>query len=154
MLAIRAPILNPRGDGTVQFIADGALIGSDGGLIEFIGEWREIAPQLDPVSHPPRLMNRIILPPFLDNHIHIPQHPIRGRFMEGVEANPHGGRLLAGLNRNVFPAEQRCHAEEVAEQVVREFLDDTLSQGVVGGAAYMTVHASATRVALRMLPPT
>ena len=46
-----------------------------------------------------------------------------------------GGRLIAGLNRNVFPAEGRCNSTEYAEQCTREFLADTLSKGTVGGVA-------------------
>lgn len=65
---------------------------------------------------------------------------------------PPEGRLLAGLNRNVFPAEGRCADESLSRQIVREFLDDTLAKGVVGGAAYMTVHPPAARIALRDLP--
>jgi guanine deaminase len=91
------------------------------------------------------------MPPLLDAHIHIPQHPIRGRFLEGVEGNPDGGPLLAGLNRNVFPAESRCADVAVARRAIEDFRKDTLSHGVVGGAAYMTVHATATRSALEML---
>src|SRR5205814_2287889 len=76
------------------------------------------------------------------------------RFMEGVGANPENGRLIAALNRNVFPAEARCADASVTEQIVREFLSDTLAKGVVGGAAYMTVHPRAVRIALEILPKT
>jgi guanine deaminase len=72
--------------------------------------------------------------------------------MDGVEDNPAEGRLLAGLNRNVFPAEGRCADESITRQVVRDFHADTLAKGVVGGAAYMTVHAPATCIALEQLP--
>src|SRR5207249_12048170 len=90
----------------------------------------------------------------LDNHIHIPQHPIRGDFMRDVELNPKEGRLMAGLNKNVFPAEAKCADREYTERVILDFLNDTLAKGVVGGAAYMTVHAQATELALEILPPT
>ena len=35
-----------------------------------------------------------IIPPFLDAHTHVPQHPIRGRFMDGITNHPPEGRLL------------------------------------------------------------
>jgi guanine deaminase len=152
-MLIRAPILNPRLDGTVQFLEDGALAVDEHARIKFVGRWNELPVEQRYVAPTDHVTRGIILPPFLDNHIHIPQHPIRGRFMDGVEANPPGGRLIAGLNRNVFPAEQRCEHPDVTARVVREFLKDTLSYGVVGGAAYMTVHATATTTALQMLPP-
>ena len=101
-----------------------------------------------------RHTQHLILPPFLDAHIHIPQHPIRGRFMDGCPPHPAEGRLLWGLEHNVFPTESRCGEEAHTREVVKQFLADTLAQGVVGGAAYMTVHASAARIALDILPDT
>jgi guanine deaminase len=85
--------------------------------------------------------------------VHIPQHPIRGRFLEGIVGNPPGGPLLAGLNRNVFPAEGKCSDPAVTRATIDAFHDDMLAHGVVGGAAYMTVHTAATRAALQRLAP-
>src|SRR5262245_56434732 len=100
-MIIRGPILNPRADGSVEFIPDGALVSADdGSRISFVGPWKSLnSPQQFESAR------GIICPAFFDNHIHIPQHPIRGRFTEGIDAHPPEGRLIAGLNRNVFPAE-------------------------------------------------
>jgi guanine deaminase len=84
----------------------------------------------------------------------VPQHPIRGRFAEGVSDDEPGGKLLNSLKRNVFPAEARCADGAVATRVTKDFLDDTLAHGVVGGAAYMTPSAVATEAALDVLPET
>jgi guanine deaminase len=147
-MRIRGPILNPNPQGLVDFIPDGALVGDGQGRICYIGP----ASQID-TSGFERSVG-IICPAFFDIHTHIPQHPIRGRFMEGLPPHPPQGRLLAGLHRNVFPAEARCADPDYARQVVRAFMEDTLAHGVIGGAAYMTVHPIATRIALEMLPPT
>lgn len=149
-MIIRGPILNPRGDGSVEWIPDGVIIGD--AKITFIGTYGEFKKQ-NLTGTPARQSKGIILPPFLDAHIHVPQHPIRGRFAEGVVGDPPEGRLLAGLNRNVFPTEGKCSDLEYARATIRAFLQDTLSQGVIGGAAYMTVHPAAAREALRILPP-
>lgn len=149
---IRGPLLNPRSDHALDWLADGAIAADEGGSTCYIGDWATIANSIDPAIV--RRSDGTILPPLLDAHIHIPQFPIRGRFLEGIGPMPEGGRLLAGLNRNVFPAEARCHDAGYTEQVIRDFLADTLSKGVVGGAAYMTVHAQATRLALEILPET
>jgi len=145
-MIVRGPILWPSDHGTVRYIADG-VIDSDGSIFEFAN-----FPGRDRVDI--RRSDGVICPPFFDNHIHIPQHPIRGHFMDGVDANPAGGRLIAGLNRNVFPAESRCADVDYTKQCVTEFLRETRSKGVIGGIAYMTVHASAAHIALEMLPAT
>jgi guanine deaminase len=147
---ILGPILNPRADGSVEFIADGALSCDDRGMITYLGCAATRPPSLA-ASRPTRNSDGFILPPFLDAHIHIPQHPIRGHFMDGIDFDPPEGRLLAGLNRNVFPEEAKCESPEIAERVVRDFARDTLAQGVVGGAAYMTVHEDASEIALSRL---
>jgi guanine deaminase len=54
----------------------------------------------------------------------------------------------------VFPAEARCADESIATRVAEAFLRDTLAQGVVGGAAYMTPSTVATEAALAILPQT
>ncbi len=150
-ILLRGPILAPRRDGRVDFFRDGVLAYDPTGTITYVGPFD---PRLHStlVPRPSSLVPRLILPPFVDIHTHVPQHPIRGRFVEGVPGDAPQGKLLAGLHRNVFPAEARCADVAHAEQVVREFLRDTLAHGVIGGAAYMTTSPAATDAALRLLP--
>jgi guanine deaminase len=150
---IRGPLLNPRTDGSVEFFPDAALIGDNRGKIVAVGSWDKIAALYPPAEIRHRVADGWIVPPMLDAHIHIPQHPIRGRFLEGISGSPEGGPLLAGLARNVFPAEGRCADPAVARAAIDAFREDTLAHGVIGGAAYMTVHTSATRAALERLGP-
>src|ERR1700761_7528846 len=152
---IRGAILNPQPDGSVEFLHDGLIHADADGHIAFIGEFSELAPCFGKkLASGIRQIEGVIVPPFFDNHIHIPQHPIRGKFMDGVEANPAGGRLLAGVNRNGFPTGAKGRHAEHAREIVRQFLEDTVSKGVLGGAAYMTVHPTAAAIALEMLPST
>ena len=137
MNALRGTILNPRPGGTVDLIGDGLLCWDHTG-ITYVG------PDDGRPSEPAR---GLILPPLLDCHIHVPQWPIRGHFCDGV-GHCEGGRLLEGLNRNVFPTEAKCAKPDHAAAVVEQFRRDTLANGTVGGAAYMTVHAGATTAAL------
>ncbi|MDZ4687463.1 MAG: amidohydrolase family protein, partial [Planctomycetaceae bacterium] len=148
---VRGPLLNPRPDGSVQFVPDGVLAGDERGRIVAVGDWSAVRSQVGSALEVARTADGLILPPMLDAHIHIPQHPIRGRFLEGVTGRLEEGSLLAGLNRNVFPTEGQCADDEVARRVVEAFRADTLAHGVVGGAAYMTVHTAATRTALASL---
>ncbi len=151
MQTVVGPLLNPKAGGEVEFISDGALGCDSAGVITYLGARSGLSGQ---AAGSARGARGLILPPFLDAHIHIPQHPIRGKFMEGVGDNPPQGRLLAGLNRNVFPMEAKCSVDEHTRATVQAFLRDTLSKGVIGGAAYMTVHADAARTALELLPAT
>ncbi len=147
---VRGPLLIPEQDGSVVYHADGVLAGDENGKLLFAGSYSDFPSS--PGNPPTRNSDGIMLPPFLDIHVHIPQHPIRGRFTEGVPDDAPEGRLLNGLARNVFPAEARCADADYAEKVVRQFLADTLRHGVVGGAAYMTPSVIATEIALSILP--
>ncbi len=147
LTTLRGPILNPKFDGSVEFFPDAALQWDDRGRITYVGDYAAL--KTDDAVNPSR---GIILPPFLDCHIHIPQWPIRGLFCDGIVGDPPQGRLLAGLNRNVFPIEGKCSDEDHVKKTVAAFAADELEHGVVGGSAYMTVHAAATAAALRTLP--
>jgi guanine deaminase len=149
---VRGPLLIPMRGGFVQYHADGALAGDERGMLVFVGDWKELSSKVGVDFPSPRRSDGVMLPPFLDVHTHIPQHPIRGGFLDGVPPDVKEGRLLAGLARNVFPAEIQCNSEELSRRVVGEFHSDTLAHGVVGGAAYMTISAPATRIALTDLP--
>jgi guanine deaminase len=166
MRAIRGPVLNPLPAGrplpatgpfpvgNIAYWPDGVIVGDERGRIVAAGPWEEITSRLGlAADEVPRSVG-LILPPLLDAHIHIPQHPIRGRFTENITADPLGGRLIASLEQNVFPAEGRCESPAYARHVIAAFAADTLASGVIGGAAYMTVHARATRIALEQLPET
>jgi guanine deaminase len=150
---VRGPLLIPTDGGRVDFHPDGALAADGAGVLAYVGAWEGIRRQLPP-GPPVRPADGIMLPPLLDVHTHVPQHPIRGQFVQGIPTDAPGGRLLAGLRRNVYPAEARCNDPTHADRVTRDFLADTLAHGVVGGAAYMTPSADATEIALSVLPAT
>jgi len=150
---IRGPILNPTPEGSVDYFAEGAIAVDKWNIITFAGEWSELQKELGAARPPFESAHGVICPPFLDAHIHVPQHPIRGHFVDGIEGNPPEGRLLAGLLKNVFPAEGKFADTNYARRIINEFSADTLSQGVVGGAAYLTVHADAADAAFESLSP-
>ncbi|HUB24333.1 MAG TPA: amidohydrolase family protein [Tepidisphaeraceae bacterium] len=145
---VRGPLLIPSDDGTVAFHSDGALASDETGTIRFAGDWKSLG-----VKAPTRPSRGVMMPPLIDIHTHIPQHPIRGQFLEGVPLEVPGGRLLAGLQRNVFPTEAKCREADCVQRIVARFYADTLKHGVVGGATYMTPWALATEIALKTLPP-
>jgi guanine deaminase len=149
-LRLRGPLLLPvegREDAFV-YHADGVVVTDARGVVAYAGA-ASAAP--GGVAAECRSVG-LLTPPLADCHIHVPQHPIRGRFVEGVPFNAPGGQLLAGLARNVYPAEARCADLEHALSVSGEFLRETRAGGTHGGVAYMTSHPLAARAALQTLP--
>lgn len=146
---VRGPLLVPRASGRVDFFPDGALTSDEAGVLQHACDYAEIERSVD--ARIVRKSDGVMLPPLLDAHIHIPQHPIRGHFVDGIPDDAPGGKLLNGLQQNVFPAEARCHDPAYAKSVIDAFASDTLSHGVVGGCAYMMVSPRATDVALATL---
>lgn len=159
---VRGPLLLPRVGGAVDFYRDGVLAADAAGRLVYVGAW-DAGPAWDDNLMVEGVVvgqvmveqaRGVMMPPLLDIHTHVPQHPIRGRFVEGVPDDAPGGKLLAGLLKNVFPVEAECDARVRADIVVREFLRDTLSHGVVGGMVYVTPSPVATEAALSILPDT
>ena len=111
---VRGPLLAPSGDGGVAYHSEGALAFDARGVLVFAGAWKNLQGRLPADLPPMRISEGVILPPLLDLHTHIPQHPIRGRFTEGVGEDAPGGRLLNALKRNVFPAEIKCNSMDYA----------------------------------------
>lgn len=147
---LRGPLLLPgEADDCFEFIADGALLTDGRGVVDYAGAFAG-----RPSGAEERSFERVglLMPALVDCHTHVPQWPIRGRFLEGVRGDEPGGALLAGLERNVFPAEGRCGDVEFAVEVSRRFLADTRANGTLGGVVFMTSHPVAARAALQVLP--
>lgn len=73
----------------------------------------------------------LILPGFIDAHVHLPQ-------LEVIAS--HGTGLLDWLERYTFPAELRYADAAHAEQGARRFLDALLDQGTTSAVVFPTVH--------------
>ena len=74
---------------------------------------------------------RLILPGFIDTHVHSPQLDVIGSY---------GTELLDWLNTYTFPAEARYADATVAEQGAQVFLDALLARGTTAAMVFPTVH--------------
>jgi guanine deaminase len=74
---------------------------------------------------------RLVLPGFIDTHVHSPQLGVLASF---------GTELLDWLNTYTFPAEQRFADPQVAADEAAHFLDALLAHGTTAAAAFPTVH--------------
>lgn len=121
------------GDGGIagaQYFDDGVLITEDGRVAEVL-PWSEEALARAhglPMEHFP---HGLIVPGFIDAHVHYPQMDIL--------AAP-GEQLLEWLMRYTFPAEARYGHREVAEEAAAFFLDRLLACGVTSALVFSTTH--------------
>jgi guanine deaminase len=122
--------------GAYEYWPDGALVVADG-RVEAVGPATEILAPLSKETPIVEHGERLILPGFIDTHVHYPQ----------TDVIASGGRdLLHWLEGYTFPAEARfgdaVHAGEVAEF----FLDELLTNGTTTAQVLGTVHRVATDV--------
>lgn len=82
----------------------------------------------------------ILLPGFIDAHLHVPQFDSIGQS---------GLTLLDWLSTTIFPAEARWADPRFAAAMARRIARQLLSFGTTGVVAYATVHRSAAMAALR-----
>lgn len=115
-----------------SYIEDGLLVVA-GGRIARIGEAEALLAELPkglPLDHYP---DDLILPGFIDPHIHYPQTQVIASY---------GTQLLDWLERYAFVEEQKFADPDHAARVAAFFLDELLRNGTTTAAVYCTVHAA------------
>lgn len=129
----------------LTFVDDPAVVGAEashrhlpdglvvmaGGVVEAVGEARDLLPTLPagtPVDHYP---DALVLPGLIDAHLHYPQTRVIGSY---------GAQLLEWLQKYTFVEEQRFGDPEHAAGVAEFFLDELLRNGTTTAAVYCTVH--------------
>jgi guanine deaminase len=138
-LAIRGPALTFTGDPFATSVADtlrfesDALIAMSGGRVTHFGPAALVKPGLPPGTAVKEFgRDHLILPGFIDCHVHYPQLQIIGAF---------GEQLLDWLEKYTFVAEQQFADPAHARRVAALFLDECLRQGTTTVASFCTVHA-------------
>jgi guanine deaminase len=137
--AIRGSILHflddPAEEGAeraYQFLEDGLLIVEDG-YIAKVGSAQDLLPTLGSGAAIADCSGQLILPGFVDAHVHFVQTDIIGSY---------GRRLLEWLEQYTFPAERAFadprHAAEVAEFFVSELLRNGTTTALVMGSVHTT----------------
>lgn len=121
----------PREDApdAVIYHEDGAILVREG-RIAAAGDFRAVArlaPGAPVTDHRPHL----VLPGFIDAHIHFPQLQVIGSY---------GAQLLDWLERYVFVEEAKFAAPEVAAAMAPRFYDELLRHGTTTAAAFCSVH--------------
>lgn len=106
-----------------------AVIVMEGGKITQVGRAQNILSSLDGVEVK-HYTDSIIIPGFIDSHVHYPQTEIIGAY---------GEQLLDWLNNYTFIAEQSFKNKEHASEVAKVFLKEQFRNGVTSSTVYCTV---------------
>ena len=135
-VALRARILHfldapaTAGGAAIEYYEDG-LLWVDGGRIRAVGSYADLKAALPDEVSLRSYPNHLIVPGFIDAHLHYPQ-------MEMIAA--WGERLLDWLESYTFPAERRFEDADHAAMVARRFIDELLRNGTTTAAVFCTVH--------------
>lgn len=114
----------------ISFYEDGALVVSEG-HIRSIGDAAELLPKFDSSVAVLHHHNALLVPGFVDCHVHYPQYNIIAAY---------GAQLLDWLNTHTFPEELKFGDAVYARKIAELFLDELLSNGTTTAMVFGTVH--------------
>jgi guanine deaminase len=137
------------GSSTRIYLEDGAILVEDG-RIERLGEALDILADAPENAIVDDHSGRLILPGFIDAHIHYPQTQVIGSY---------GAQLLDWLHNYTFVEEQKFGDPAHCARIAEFFLDELFRCGTTTAMVYCTVHpqsvdaffAAAARRGARMI---
>jgi len=135
--AIRASVLHCLADpgeagrkDAWEYFDDGMLL-VDGGRIVDAGDAGRLLGALPANARVRDLRGKLIVPGFIDCHVHFPQLDIIGSY---------GEQLLDWLSRYAYPAESRFADAGHAREVAQSFVTELLRNGTTTALVFGTVH--------------
>jgi guanine deaminase len=134
VLSFRSDPGTAAGASAFDYFDDGLLVLADGHVVA-AGPASQLLPSLEAGVRILDHAQRLLLPGFIDTHIHYPQ--------TDVIAAP-GEHLLDWLEHYTFPAEARFADTAYARTVAEFFCDELLRNGTTSAQVLGTVHAAAT----------
>ncbi|HEY0590479.1 MAG TPA: guanine deaminase [Thermoanaerobaculia bacterium] len=138
MKLFRSRIFTPTGDPFRQdapcLALEDGFLAVDEGRIAAVGHWTESLRRsaAEIVELGP---DRIIVPGFVDMHLHAPQLEMIGSY---------GGHLLEWLQNYTFPNEAKFADPAHATRIARAFFDELLRHGTLTALVFSTIHDVAT----------
>ena len=112
-----------------RYFDDGVLL-LRAGMVEAVGDatlLKTLAPDVELTDY----RGRLIMPGFIDTHVHYPQTDMIAAY---------GEQLLQWLDRYAFPTESRFDDAVHARAVADFFLDELLHNGTTTAMVFATVH--------------
>jgi guanine deaminase len=117
-------------DDAVAFIEDGLLVVEDG-LVAELGEAPALLESLPADTRIEDFAGKLIVPGFVDCHVHYPQIDVIASY---------GEELLDWLHQYAFPGEMRFADAAYAREVAALFVDELLKNGTTTALVFGTVH--------------
>ncbi|MBE7215870.1 guanine deaminase [Shewanella benthica] len=114
----------------LRFIEDGLMFVANG-RIEWIGTWEEGKDKIPADVRVRSYPGKIVMPGFIDTHIHYPQSEMVGAY---------GEQLLEWLDNYVFPTEARYKDKDYAKEMSEFFVKQLLRNGTTTALVFGTVH--------------
>jgi len=114
---------------SARFYPDGLLVIEDGKIKAF-GPYDKISSQYKDVDTT-HIKDRIIVPGFVDGHIHMPQTRVPGLF---------GEQLLGWLLEGIFPEERKYKDAAYAKEGAKQFFDNLLAGGTTTAQSFLTAY--------------
>jgi len=119
-------------DDAYQYWEDGLMI-VKAGRVAAVGNYADLAHDVPPGAEVVDHRGKLIVPGFIDTHIHYPQ--------TDIIASPSPG-LLHWLDTYTFPEERRFSDAAYARGVADFFTDELLRNGTTTAMVWSTVHAA------------
>jgi guanine deaminase len=132
-------ILTPTGFDHYDDFVNGALLVSEQGKIIAVGDKAAVLHQHH-VHETVDLGKKLILPGFIDLHVHLVQIAQTGRS---------GDTLLGWLEKYIFPEEMRFSQTAHAKKLSRWFFEELAKNGTTLGAVFTSIHAEAADIAFQ-----
>ena len=113
---------------SVRYLPDGLLV-LENGYVKELGDYETLAaryPDIPTIAYP----DKLIMPGFIDIHIHSAQTEMIGAY---------GEQLLDWLNGYAFPIEAKFKDKGYADQLAEIFIDQLLKHGTTTAMVFATV---------------
>ena len=113
-----------------RYLDDGLLFLQEGKIIALL-PWQQGEAFLHPLKGYVDLRGKLLLPGFVDAHVHYPQTEMIGAF---------GEQLLEWLTTYTFPVESQFADAEYAQEIAQFFVNQLISHGTTTALVFCTLH--------------
>ncbi len=113
---------------SVRYLEDGLLVLENGKIKDF-GTYEQLHEKyavIDAIAYP----DKLIMPGFIDTHIHYPQTAMVAAY---------GEQLLEWLSKYTFPTEAKFKDKNYAQEIATVFLDELLKNGTTTALVFAAV---------------